>query len=156
MTGGAEGLRHALLRPRQHVAARPHGPSDQHRLSCELEGQQNAGRLAPEPPRATGASPPRGSSTRGSPTRGSPTRGLSNQGRLQPGSSPTRGLSNQGLLQPGSSPTRVVSNQGRLQPGSSPTRGLSNQGLSNQGGLQPGGSPGRYRRAHWVGFQASP
>ena len=40
MTGGAEGLRHALLRPRQHVAARAHGSSDQHRLACELAGPQ--------------------------------------------------------------------------------------------------------------------
>lgn len=37
VTRGAERLRHALFRPRQDVTAGSHRPSDQHRLTCELE-----------------------------------------------------------------------------------------------------------------------
>lgn len=37
MTSGAERLRHALLRPRQDVAAGSHRAADQHRLTCELQ-----------------------------------------------------------------------------------------------------------------------
>lgn len=37
MTCGSERLRHALFRPRQNVAAGSHSPSDQNRLTCELQ-----------------------------------------------------------------------------------------------------------------------
>lgn len=44
MAGGPKRLHHALLGPRQDVAAGPHRPTDEHRLTCELEMAASSGK----------------------------------------------------------------------------------------------------------------